>query len=199
MNRGVQLLTIYKKIVEYLNQIWYLIVRGKKTNKGDNMAKINDNLENLANDILLKNDMFRLPVDLIKLAKNNNIDVYYTELPAQISGAIRYNKNKHKFEILIDATESKSRQRFTLAHELAHFFLEGELLSESQDIHFDTLYRKNKNPHEVEVEYLAGAILMDRKMVTTLYNLYPSVSLLAKTFFVSESAMTVRLMVLGLI
>ena len=192
-------MTIYKKIVDYLNRIWYSIVRGKKINKGDNMAKINNNLENLANDILLKNDMFRLPVDLIKLAKNNNIDVYYTILPNQISGAIRYNIDKNKFEILINETENKSRQRFTLAHELAHYFLEGELLSKSQDIHFDTLYRKNKNPHEAEIEYLAGAILMDKKMVTTLYNLNPSISLLAKTFFVSESAITVRLMVLGLI
>lgn len=162
------------------------------------MAIIN-HLETMAKDILLTNDMLKLPVNLSEIAKNNNIDVFLSELPKGVSGAIRYNENKNKFEILLDENESYVRQRFTLAHELAHFFLEKNTLEKTKDIHFDTLYRKEKNPEEREVEYLAGALLMDRSLLERLYNINPSISLLAKTFLVSESALTVRLMVLGLI
>ena len=163
------------------------------------MSNINNNIEIKANDILVKNDMLKIPVDLITIAHNNDIEVYHKCLPDSVSGAIRYNKDTKKFQILIDDGETENRQRFTLAHELAHYFLEKEKLLCGEEIHFDTQYRKSTTPREAEVDYLAGALLMDKSLVTKLYNIYPSVSLLAKTFNVSESAMTMRLMMLGLI
>ena len=39
-------------------------------------------------------------------------------------------------------------KRFTLAHELAHYFLEGQKLLCNQEIHFDTKYRKDRNLEE---------------------------------------------------
>ena len=185
------------KVLEYFTNLWYDFFRNNRG--GVNVASINRRLEAMANDILLKNDMLKLPVDLVKIAQNNNIDVYYSQLPDGISGAIRYNGDKEKFEILIEETEIATRQRFTLAHELAHYFLEGDMLSRTQQIHFDTLYRKGKNPEEKSVDYLAGALLMDENILKRLYKIAPSIPLLAQTFKVSESAMTVRLMVLGLI
>lgn len=193
-----------KKIIERLQQLYVLcysnINKGNKNAKkcGDEMTEINKKLEKEANAILLKNDMLKLPVDLIKIAKNNNIEVYSTNLPNGISGAIRYNKKLRKFQILIEKDESDARQRFTLAHELAHFFLEKEKMLCEENIHFDTLYRRSKNPGEEDVEYLASAILMDKMMLTKLYELCPSVPLLADTFGVSKSAMTVRINKLGL-
>lgn len=156
-------------------------------------------MENMANDILVKSDMLKLPVDLIAIANSNNIEVYNVELPNGISGAIKYNEESEKFQILIEKRHSKNRKRFTLAHELAHYFLQGEELLKNKDLHFDTLYRRDFNSAETQVDYLAGALLMDKDMLTKLYNINNSIKVLAKLFGVSESAMTVRLMKLGLI
>lgn len=161
------------------------------------MNKINMELERKAIDILANNDMLKLPVNLSQIAINNNIDVYCGHLPDDISGAIRYNHTKNKFEILIEESENYTRQRFTLAHELAHFFLEKDKIK-ATGMSFDTLYRHNKNPEEGEVEYLAGAILMNKDILERLYKINPSIGKLAETFKVSASAMTVRLQVLGL-
>lgn len=189
---------MFKKVIQYLNNLWYDLIK-KDSKGGNNMSSIDKQLEVMANDILIKNDMLKLPVDLNEIARNNNIDVYYSELPDGISGAIRYNGDKQKFEILIEKNENVGRQRFTLAHELAHYFLEGQQLLRSQEIHFDTLYRRQKNSEERKVEHLAGALLMDKEMLAKLYNICPSIRILSQTFGVSESAMTVRLMILGLI
>lgn len=181
-----------------MNNLCYSIDRKYDNREGDNMSKINTRLEQQANDILITNDMLRLPVDLIKIAKNNEIEVYYQELPKDISGSIRYNEEKKKFQILVEKNEPEYRQRFTLAHELAHFFLEGQELLCNQEIHFDPKYRRDKNPTEARANYLAGALLMDRDMLTTLYGVNKSIPVLARTFNVSESAMTQRLIKLGL-
>lgn len=163
------------------------------------MSKIIPSLEKKASDILFENDMLKLPVDLIKIADNYNIDVYYKELPDGISGAIKYDIKDEKFKILLDKNESKKRMRFTLAHELAHYFLAQDELKNNQEIHFDTLYRKSTDNNEYKVDYLAGALLMDKEILEKVYKVIPSISTLAKVFDVSDSAMTVRLMKLGII
>lgn len=190
-------MTKIKKVVEYFHNLWYSIFRISKVG-GKNMININHVLEEKSKDILVNNDMLKLPVNLSEIAKNNNIDVYIDKLPDGISGAIRYNEEKEKFEILIEENESNVRQRFTLAHELAHFFLEKEKIETSGKIHFDTLFRKEKNSEEREVEYLAGAILMNKEILEKLYDINSSIKDLAKVFDVSESAMTVRLSILKL-
>jgi len=115
--------------------------------------------------------MLKLPVDLIRIANNNKIEVYYKKLPNGISGAIRYDNDKKRFQILIANDEPQNRQRFTLAHELAHFFLEKDKLETMQEIHFDTLYRKNINSNEEKVGYLAGALLMDSAIIKKMYKI----------------------------
>lgn len=191
-----------KKVLEYLENVCYSINRIEhKINflieKGGNMASINIELEALANDILVKNDMLKIPVDLVRIAENHNIDVYIQQLPKDVSGAIRYNKEKDKFQILLQKTDLNNRRRFTLAHELGHFFLDNEILR-SDELHIDYLYRTAFS-NEKDIEYFAGALLMDKGLLERLFSLNPSIKELAQTFDVSESAMTVRLSILGLI
>lgn len=187
-----------KKILEYITNLWYAISENNNR-EGDIMAKLDLKLEREASDILCANDMLKVPVDLIEIANKNNIEVYYENLPTDISGAIRYNEEKHKFQILVEKSEPEYRQRFTLAHELAHYFLSGKELLCNKEIHFDTKYRKEKNNEEYKANYLAGALLMDKELVTRLYEVCTSIPTLARTFNVSESAMTQRLITLGLI
>ncbi len=171
-------------------------------------------LERLAAQILLRNDMYKIPVDLLQIAKNYGIQVYDVDFDKMgkkdISGAIRYIDDK--FSILLNANENENRRRFTLAHELGHFFLDYDTLKSSQ-IHVDTLYRiatmdkqKRKNyksninlTNESEIDFFAGSLLMNAIILKKIVEVNSSIKELANIFKVSESAMTDRLIVLGLL
>ncbi|MBE5806404.1 MAG: ImmA/IrrE family metallo-endopeptidase [Clostridiales bacterium] len=173
-------------------------------------------LEELASQILFNNDMYKIPVNLLKIAKNCGITVYDTDFEKlgnkNVSGAIRYVDNN--FSILLNKNEPEERKRFTLAHELGHFFLDNNILKSSK-IHIDTLYRacgdssyiaKKTDEQcqiqltpEHEIDYFAGALLMNKMMLRKIFEIEQSTKKLAQIFNVSHSAMTVRLDKLGLI
>ena len=166
------------------------------------MSKINERLEELTSDILMNNDMYKIPVDVFCIAKNNDISIYEGDLNKDISGAIRYDKNTKKFEILINKNDLRVRQRFTIAHELGHFFLHKDIL-QSDELHIDTMYRMPKDDaereREKEVDYFAGALLMNRILVEKFHKENMKIREMSELFKVSVSAMTVRLDVLGLL
>jgi len=161
------------------------------------MSKIKKELEQLTSNILLDNDMYKIPVDVLKIARANDIEVYEGDLDKKISGAIRYYKDTKKFVILLNKNDSVVRQRFTVAHELGHFFLHREIL-ENNEIHVDAMFRM-PNEKESEVDYFAGALLMNRTLLEKMYEENTSITELSQIFKVSVSAMTVRLDILNLL
>lgn len=171
------------------------------------MSKINERLEELTSEILLKNDMYKIPVDVIKIANENDIKVYEGDLNKKISGAIRYKKEENEFEILVNKNDIKTRQRFTIAHELGHYFLHQDFLK-NEEIHIDTMYRavgrngleiEEAREREKEVDYFAGALLINKTLLEKMHKENNTIKELAEIFNVSISAMTVRLDVLGLL
>lgn len=161
------------------------------------MAKINENLESLTSNILLNNDLYKIPVNILKIAKSNDIAVYKADLEKKILGAIRYDKQNKKYTILLNEKQSYEQQRFTLAHELGHFFLHKKIL-ESEELHVDIMY-KIEDEQEAEVDYFAGALLMNKLLLEKMYEKNQSIRELAEMFEVSISVMTIRLDTLGLI
>lgn len=167
------------------------------------MSKIIDKFEELTSNILINNDMFKIPVDVVKIAKLNSINVYEGNLEKNVSGAIRYNKETENFEILVNKNDTRERKRFTIAHEIGHFFLHKEILM-SDEIHIDIMYRmpnddEEQKRREKDVDYFAGALLMNKTLLTKMYNENNTITELAEMFDVSISAMTVRLDILGLL
>ncbi len=167
------------------------------------MSKTIDKFEELTENILINNDMFKVPVDVVKIAKLNDITVYEGNLEKNVSGAIRYNKEKENFEILVNKNDTRERKRFTIAHEIGHFFLHKEILM-SDEIHIDIMYRmpnedEEQKRREKDVDYFAGALLMNKTLLTKMYNENNTITELAEIFDVSVSAMTVRLDILGLL
>ena len=167
------------------------------------MSKIINEFEELTSNILINNDMFKIPVDVVKIAKLNDIAVYEGDLEKSVSGAIRYNKEKENFEILVNKNDTRERKRFTIAHEIGHFFLHKEILM-NDEIHIDIMYRmpnedEEQKKRERDVDYFAGALLMNKTLLTKMYNESNTITELAKIFDVSVSAMTVRLDILGLL
>ena len=161
------------------------------------MSKVNEYLEELTSNILLNNDMYKIPADIIKIAKVNDIDVYEGDLDKKVSGAIKYDKKTDKFAILLNKNDIRTRQRFTLAHELGHFFLHKEILKDDE-IHIDTMFRM-PDEKEKEVDYFAGALLMNKTLLEKMYQNNKTIAELAELFDVSVSSMTVRLDILGLL
>ena len=161
------------------------------------MRKIRENLEDLTSRILINNDMYNIPVDPIKIAKTYDIEVYQGELDNKIAGAIRYYKENNKFKILVNKKDSMVKKRFTIAEELGYYILYEEKLKK-EEIHVN-LIDKIINKEEKEVEYFAGALLVNKTLLENVYNSNSTILELAQLFKVSISSMTLRLNILGLL
>ena len=79
--------------------------------------------EKAARAVLVDNGFYNiLPVDPINLAQKNGIEVKNaTFREPEIAGAIM--KKDGKTTILVNHADPISRKRFTIAHELGHYFL----------------------------------------------------------------------------
>lgn len=161
------------------------------------MYKINENIEKLTSNILLNNDLYKIPANIFKIAEANDITVLKADLEKKILGAIRYDKENKKYTILLNENQDYVQQRFTLAHELGHFFMHKEIL-EKDELHVDIMY-KIEDIDEQDVDYFAGALLMNRMLLEKMYETNQSIRELAEMFEVSISVMTIRLNTLGLI
>ena len=138
------------------------------------------------------------PVNIVGLAKELGVNVWESRtLPANISGKIfkdPLNGGSSGFSILVNASESHSRKRFTVAHELAHFLLHRRRL-EMGELADDTMYRSGlTTQQEAEANKLAAQLLMPRDLIKELKRSgVRDVESLANRLQVSVPAMKVRL------
>ncbi|MGA1232532.1 MAG: ImmA/IrrE family metallo-endopeptidase [Lutimaribacter sp.] len=143
---------------------------------------------------------------LVKLIRTLGLSYDEVEMPAGQSGEIRYENGHYK--ILINATESHARRRFTAAHELAHYLYHRDMLDDvgSLNRHSDWLFGTRENDarpfspqHETEANRIAAQILMPAEQVRAEFEkANGDIELLADRFDVSEAAMKIRLKVLKL-
>ncbi|MDO4888127.1 MAG: ImmA/IrrE family metallo-endopeptidase [Actinomycetaceae bacterium] len=105
-------------------------------------------------------------VDLDAICADYNIKVIHTKrLPDDTSGMIiKKGKDQPAF-IYINATESRHRQRFTLAHEIGHF-MERKLVAKDPSYSFrDKRGTNDYDLHEFFADQFAGALLMPTKQI----------------------------------
>jgi Zn-dependent peptidase ImmA (M78 family) len=104
------------------------------------------------------------PIDIEKIASNEKINIIKTSLPEKVSGILEPADNK----IYINENDNEKRQRFTIAHELGHFFL-----NHCDGIHVDNFkraYRDTKSTEglyiiEIEANNFAAELLMPSEEV----------------------------------
>ena len=131
------------------------------------------------------------PVSVIGLAESFGLEVWRTEMPSGISGAIQ--RKSSGYAIYANRRDPKTRRRFTYAHELAHFLMHREHIGDG--IRENLLFRSNlANSLEIDANKIAADILMPMGMLNRLaetkkYGLRE----LAEVFGVSRSAMLIRL------
>lgn len=87
-----------------------------------------------ARELLTEKGVSRAPVPVDRIAKNMGINVRYTPFDDGLSGMAFIRDDQRV--IAVNALHHPNRQRFTLAHELAHHVLHDEKLR-GGDIHVD--------------------------------------------------------------
>lgn len=119
-------------------------------------------------------------------------------------------------KIYINGAHSKLRRRFTLCHELGHFFLnhiDHKALFVTGDDDLNKRYVINRGPRttpttqclseddimEIEANRFAACMLMPKELVERYWSMHPAIDVLADIFMVSCDAMTNRLKFLKLI
>lgn len=139
------------------------------------------------------------PVKLNAIADHLGIPVYLSTLKPKISGLIEPDESSSsKFRIKLNRHETAERQRFTLAHEIAHFLLHRSLIGAG--VVDDTMYRSGlSSRREVEANRLAADLCMPRELIDKhrreLKHLDADelVVEMARRFRVSKPAMHIRL------
>ena len=138
------------------------------------------------------------PVDVVAIANDLGLNVWAMDsLPPSISGKIfrdKLNGGSSGFSIGVNADHSFVRQRFTVAHEIAHFVLHREKL-ESSDLIDDAMYRGGlSSKEETEANRLAADILMPFPLILSLRRAgINDPQSLANKLQVSLAAMKIRL------
>ncbi len=140
------------------------------------------------------------PVRLGALARRLNISVKVAPMKTGVSGQI--SREGEGYLIRINRNESRERQRFTIAHELAHFLLHRDTIDSSPDGITDNVLYRSGAPETIEFEAnrLAADLVMPRELVENrLAEEFGGVVTdatiegLADAFEVSKAAMEIRL------
>ena len=141
------------------------------------------------------------PVKLGAIAKRLGVKVLLSTLPRGTSGQIKQESGA--FVIRINRHEAKHRQRFTLAHELAHYLLHRDLIIAEGGWSENVLLRSGQ-PENVEYEAnrLAFDLVVPSEKLAKVIEEYKGsmteevIEHLAKRFRVSKGVMEVKLQTL---
>jgi len=141
------------------------------------------------------------PVRVEAIAREIGIPVSVDVLDPDVAGKIVKQvsgSNPSGYAIFINARDPHRRQRFTLAHELAHYILHRDLIGDG--LVDDAMYRSKLGDfYEREANRWAADILMPPALFRGLYRGgMKSLAELSNTLDVSESAVRIRLNELGL-
>ena len=149
------------------------------------------------------------PVDVLALAESLGIPVVTVSLGDDISGLLITRNGTTT--ICVEKSHHPRRRRFTIAHEIAHFYLRHQF-EPGEHVHVDrgTLVSKRSgrssegtNSKEIEANQFAACLLMPRGLVEAEIGRVgglltdATIATLADKFVVSEQAMTIRLGTLG--
>lgn len=147
---------------------------------------------------LLDEYLDEYPVKLGEIAKRLGVRVLLSTLPRGTSGQIC--KEDGEFVIRINRHEAKHRQRFTLAHELAHFLLHRDRIEASGGWSENVLLRSGQ-PDQIEFEAnrLASDLVIPSAKLAEATAAYRGaitaevIDDLARRFKVSNAAMEIKL------
>jgi len=140
-----------------------------------------------------------LPVNVVEIANSHGIDVlradFGKDLEENVFGLIM--KDHDNVLIYVNKKNAYVRRRFTIAHELGHYFLHHE---NSNEFGYMDLRSTKRTHEETEANRFAEELLMpeDELRLEHAKLMFPTAERLSEIFQVSKQAMKYRLSRLGL-
>ena len=134
------------------------------------------------------------PVKVGGIARDLGLLVVVSDLPLAVSGMlVKDNKREGQWTVRVNRHEHRNRQRYTIAHEIAHFVLHKDAIGEQ--VVDDTFYRSGLSERrEFEANALAAEILMPWPLIRDLMDGgQKTADELANSLEVSIAAMNIRL------
>jgi Zn-dependent peptidase ImmA (M78 family) len=151
----------------------------------------------------LTKDMYEgYELQLDKLCKELGLNYFEADFEDNISGAIVKDGNSSVYSIYVNRKHARNRQRFTLAHEIGHYIsyksnsYSKEELEEKGCFEDQALSYRKEGKHsdaETEANLIAAELLMPKEIVEKFMEEELTPEEMAKLFYVSTSAMTIRL------
>lgn len=163
----------------------------------------NKKIRRMVGDLLLLADITEPPIPVERIAELKGAKIKYVRHAGETSGLL--SKEKGVITIGVNALHSKTRQRFTIAHELGHLML-GGIDRVHVDENFPILNRDERSSQAIDpAEISANAFAAELLMPTTMLDRDTRgkiidheddelVLKLAARYKVSPLAMTIRLM-----
>ncbi|MBI3805328.1 MAG: ImmA/IrrE family metallo-endopeptidase [Nitrospirae bacterium] len=161
-----------------------------------------------AQRLLKESKITQAPVDIEAIAKKLGAVVSYEVFKEDLSGVLV--KESSRTVIGVNSVHSKTRQRFTIAHEIGHLILEheGEVFVDQTVMKRDERSSQAIDIQEIEANKFAAELLMPESLIMAAVQNLPSkkpdissgqlIEELAKAFQVSSQAMEYRLTNLGM-
>lgn len=142
---------------------------------------------------IIQRNQVDAPVKIGMIARELGLSVIISDLPLAVSGMLSRDKESQKWSIRVNRHEHRHRQRFTIAHEIAHFVLHREEFGEQ--LIDDTFYRSGlSETREYEANALAAELLMPWSLIRKLMKEGRTTAAeLADSLQVSPAAMSIRL------
>ena len=147
----------------------------------------------------------KIPFQVVEFANEIGLEVFEDKLAENISGKIE-KKPDGKFVCYVNEKDSPTRQVFTIAHEIGHYFRHKNFFETNSTLEepLSSLYntfQKNRNHYseedrlrEREANEFAAELLMPEVIVKQKWHeLNRSLNRMAKYFNVSEMAMAFRI------
>ncbi|WP_321479721.1 ImmA/IrrE family metallo-endopeptidase [uncultured Bacteroides sp.] len=167
-------------------------VRGIRR-KGNEPIKMN--VESILHFAKNKGFVGEYNLDIEQLVIDNKIEIKRIELPPEISGKLYMQGDSWIIEV--NKNHSPNRQRYTIAHEFAHYCLHKNANQTFEDTAF---FRKDENKTSIEYEanqFAAELLMPEEKIKEAIESDLLELKQLADHFKVSLIAMKNRLINLG--
>lgn len=174
---------------------------------------MNQRIENAAQQLLDEHELSELPVPVEMIAERSGAAVRYRTFDGDVSGLLL--RTEDGIIIGVNSTHPKTRQRFTIAHELGHLNLKShkgrpvtvEHLTRGARVNWrDGTASQATDKEEIEANQFAAALLMPKELVEQefweLAQRQPDeviIQRLSRRFQVSGQAMRFRLVNLALL
>jgi len=169
-------------------------VKGRRIRRNIEEPTLLGNINDIIHKAKSKGFVNKYTVDIEAIVKSHGLEIKLEELPSSVSGYLK--KLDDKWVIGVNINHHIKRQRFTIAHEFAHY-----ILHRQEGGYFeDTIFFRHENDSSLEYkanEFASELLMPDELLNTALEKGTKKIVDLAESFVVSVQAIKFRARDLG--